>query len=62
MLNLQSSLSSSKNAIVNEHVFIVVVFVFPKLSNYWREEGERAEDWLPTYKHQTVADIFRGGG
>ena len=30
--NLQSPLSSSKNAIVDEHVFTDVAVVFPKLS------------------------------
>ena len=31
--NLWSPLSSSKNTIVNEHVFTDVAAVFPKLSN-----------------------------
>ena len=35
---------------------------FPNSLITGERRGKRVEDWLPTYKHQTVADIFRGGG
>ena len=46
--NLWLPLSSSKNAIVNEHVFTDVAVVFPKLSiKEWPSKGELDSDSPP---------------
>ena len=50
--NLWSPLSSSKNAIVIEHVFTDVAVVFPKLSNIsWIYEAYQISEPLIVLKH-----------
>ncbi len=54
--NLWSPLSSSKNAIVIEHVFTDVAVVFPKLSN--RGSGTGGGGGAPNIAHDVISAVL----